>query len=44
MAWGQCRLVFGSLILLNAELRTEIPVEIDVEAEAGGDVIWDSTR
>ena len=42
----QCRvipLVFGILALFNAELQTELPVEIDVEAEAGGDVVWDPT-
>ena len=42
----QCRvipLVFGSLALFNAKLQTELPVEIDVEAEAGGDVVWDPT-
>ena len=42
----QCRVIplfFGILILFNAELQTELPVEIDVEAEAGGDVVWDPT-
>ena len=43
----QCRVIllfFGILALFNAKLQTELPVEIDVEAEAGGDVVWDPTR
>ena len=42
----QCRVIplfFGSLVLFNTELQTELPVEIDEEAEAGGDVVWDPT-